>query len=200
MNSNQGDTFHFRGHCYEYFHHSYNTTRSTERAVEIPIVSEVVKTYRGKRVLEVGNVLSHYFEVAHTVLDKYEQAPGVINLDVVEFKPLAPFDLIISISTLEHIGWDEQPRQPDKILLAMNILTGCLAVGGKMIVTLPLGYNTNMDRLLAGNTLRFDECYGMKRISATDWVQVNWAEALGSRYGTPFPYANGIIIGIVCYK
>jgi hypothetical protein len=46
-----------------------------------------VNKYVGRNVLEVGNVLSHYFPVHHDVLDKYEKAKGVINEDVVEFSP-----------------------------------------------------------------------------------------------------------------
>jgi hypothetical protein len=38
------------------------------------------------------------------VLDKYEQAPGVINEDVVSFSPPQKYDLIVSVSTLEHVG------------------------------------------------------------------------------------------------
>ena len=55
---------------------------------------------------------------------------------------------IMSISTIEHVGWDETPRDPKKILLALENLTGCLASGGEIVVTLSIGYNTYLDRLL----------------------------------------------------
>src|SRR5262245_37084813 len=50
----------FQSRRYPYFVHGYNSTWCNERAVEIPIVwAEVCARHPG-RVLEVGNVLSHY--------------------------------------------------------------------------------------------------------------------------------------------
>jgi len=31
------------------------------------------------KMLEIGNVLSHYYDFDHTVVDKYEQSQKVIN-------------------------------------------------------------------------------------------------------------------------
>ena len=115
-------TFQFDGQEYEYLYHPYNRTWKNERGVEIPIFRELLFKHEGKRVLEVGNVLSHYFPIHHEVVDKYEVAPGVINRDIVEFVPQDKFDLIISISTLEHVGWDEQPQKPIKLLQAIDHL------------------------------------------------------------------------------
>ncbi|HAL04611.1 MAG TPA: hypothetical protein DCP58_05820, partial [Verrucomicrobiales bacterium] len=55
------------------FYHGYNMTWANERAVEVPIAREYLGRHTGQRVLEVGNVLSHYGDVDHVVLDKYEQ-------------------------------------------------------------------------------------------------------------------------------
>src|SRR2546422_127317 len=80
-------TFIFNGRSYRYFYHVYNKTWKNERGVEIPIFWEIVQTHQGKRILEVGNVLSHYFHIQHDVVDRYEVAPGVINQDIVVFSP-----------------------------------------------------------------------------------------------------------------
>ncbi|GAH93498.1 unnamed protein product, partial [marine sediment metagenome] len=141
-------TFTFREQIYNYFYHRYNSTWGNERAIEVPVVWDIVKKYKGKHILEVGNVLSHYFPTQHTILDKYEKASGVINLDVVDFQPAEKYDLIVSISTLEHVGWDEKPREPRKILRALENLKRCSALGGQIVVTLPLGYNREIDKLL----------------------------------------------------
>lgn len=97
-------TFVFRVKQYKYFYHKYNTTWKLERTVEVPIIFEVVKKHHDKNILEVGNVLSHYFPVNHDIIDKYEKGKGVINEDVVDFRPPKKYDLIVSISTLEHVG------------------------------------------------------------------------------------------------
>jgi len=55
---------------------------------------------------------------------------------------------IVSISTIEHMGWDETPRDPKKIPLALENLIECLAPGGEVVVTLPMGYNIYLDKLL----------------------------------------------------
>ena len=138
-------TFRFRGRTYSCFFHSYNSTWSNERAVEVPIARALLEEHRGKRVLEVGNVLSHYLPVEHEILDKFEEGPAIRNEDVVAFRSPLPYDLIVSISTLEHVGWDEEPKDPGKILRAVSNLAGQLAPGGRMVVTLPLGYNPDMD-------------------------------------------------------
>ena len=36
----------------------------------------------------------------HTVVDKYETAPGVLNRDILDVEDAAGFDLVVSISTL----------------------------------------------------------------------------------------------------
>lgn len=76
-------TFTLQQKTYKYFYHKYNTTWRNERAVEIPIIWNIVKTCQGN-ILGVGNVLSHYFTVNHDIVDKYEKAEGVITEDVTE--------------------------------------------------------------------------------------------------------------------
>jgi hypothetical protein len=56
--------------------------------------------------------------------------------------------LIVSISTLEHVGWDEEDKNPVKVLQAIEILKSLLAPLGKIVVTLPLGYNPIIDDYL----------------------------------------------------
>ena len=73
---------------------------------------------------EIGNVLAHYVETDHLRVDKYEQAEGVQNLEVLDFDP-GPLDWIIAISTLEHVGWDEEPRDPGKAVRALGASAAC---------------------------------------------------------------------------
>ncbi len=80
-------SFEFNKERLQYFIALHNTTFTNERAVEIPIVLDYMKQYGRGEVLEIGNVLSHYMKVKHDVLDKYEQGKGVINLDIIDFKP-----------------------------------------------------------------------------------------------------------------
>lgn len=200
--------FTFHGEIYNYFYHRYNTTWRNERAIEVPIVWDIVKSAKGKRILEIGNVLSHYFPVQHTILDKYEKAPGVINLDVVDFQPAEKYDLIVSISTLEHVGWDEEHvgwedehQERGKILRALENLTEMLCSEGQIVVTLPIGYNRELDKLLEKRKDIFTEQYCLKRISRDNrWLEVACDKIRHATCNFPFPSANAIIIGIIKKK
>jgi SAM-dependent methyltransferase len=189
-------TFRFRSATYPCFFHGYNLTWSNERAVEVPIVRALLAEHRGRRILEVGNVLSHYLPVDHEVLDKFETGPSVTNEDVVTFRSPVHYDLIVSISTLEHVGWDEEPKDPGKILRAVANLTEQLAPGGRMLVTLPLGYNPDMDALLARDAIPFTQRHCLRRRGWCDWQEVSWEEIAGSRYGEGWPGARGLVIGV----
>jgi hypothetical protein len=190
------ETFTWGGQSYLYFFHMHNTTWRNERSVEVPIVRALVSARPSDRVLEIGNVLRHYLPVRHDVVDKYEKAPGVINQDVVDYRPDKTYDLIVAISTLEHVGWDEEPQDPTKILRAIENLKACLAPGGKIVVTMPIGENPHLDRLLKEGRIAFSEKTCMKRVSRrNEWVEAPWEEVRELRYNSPFPNANGIIVG-----
>jgi len=191
--------FKFRGQTYEYFYHRYNFTFETERIVEVPILMRCIAEARGKRILEVGNVMSHYFDHRHDVIDKYERAPGVINVDVVDFRPKASYDLIVSCSTLEHVGWDEPAeRDPEKIVRALENVTAMLSRGGQLVVTMPIGYNPYLDELLRRGRLRFTETNFLKRVSKDNrWEEVTFGDVKDAKYNEPFPFSNALVVGIV---
>lgn len=198
------NTFTFQRKPYKYFYNKYNTTWRNERAVEIPIICHMIKACGRINILEVGNVLSHYFSVNHDIVDKYEKAEGVITKDVTEVCPSKKYDLIISISTLEHVGWDENPsdhrilHEPEKIIRAIENLKGLLTTNGKIVVSLPLGYNPDLDRLLKNGKILFDRRFCLKRISKDNkWIEASWKDVEDSEYNSPFPAANGLIIGVI---
>lgn len=107
-------TFKYQNKTFNYFSHPHNNTALNERAIEIPIIMGEIRESASKNILEIGNVLSHYFLPEWTILDKYEKAKGVINEDIFEFFPDEKYDLIVSISTFEHIGFDEYGRYGKK--------------------------------------------------------------------------------------
>ena len=190
-------TFVFDGRSYPYLYHFCNKTWKNERGVEIPIFREILLRHQADRILEVGNVLAHYVPINHDVVDKYEVAPGVINQDIVEFAPTERYDLILSISTLEHVGWDEEPREPAKLLHAIEHLRDrCLAPGGQIVVSLPVGYNKFFDGLLRDGKSPFTQQHFLKRISKRNyWVESDWNGCKDATYGRFV--AHAICIGII---
>ena len=189
-------TYHLNGRDFPYFYHTHNVTWSNERCVEISLAADWLCQFQGRSILEVGNVLSRYIPVSHEVLDKYERAAGVTNADIVEFNPDRKFDLILSISTFEHIGFDDDADESsaDKILRAIAACRRLLSPSGRLVLTVPLGYNPELDLLIRSGKLGESRAGFLKRISRRDWREVPRATALEARYGSPFAYGNAIMM------
>ncbi len=137
-----------------YFCHRHNVTWRNERAVELPVAVDFLYRHGDGTGLEFGNVLNHYgLGKPRTVIDRYETAAGVTNIDVLDIDPRLRFDYIVSISTLEHVGWDETPREPGKAELAYQHLRSLLAPGGRMLITIPLGHHEHLDELVAARRI-----------------------------------------------
>jgi len=193
-----GMIFSFRGEKFRYFYSLYNNTWKNERAVEVPIIRRMVEQYEGRKILEIGNVLQHYCTVNHTILDKYETGKGVINEDIISFHPGEKYDLIISISTFEHVGYDEDIKDSSKILHSMDNLRNLLSDKGMAVLTFPLGYNPFLDRFLKQETIKFTRIYCFKKKSRDNrWIEVNFRDIEEAKYGFPFPGANVLIFGII---
>ncbi len=185
--------FIFNGKEYKYFIHLANVTFRCERGIEIPIG---VNTFPlTGDILELGNVLNQYFKFDHDVVDKYEKDSDVINEDIITHAPDKRYDLILSLSTLEHVGWDETPREPGKLHLAFKKLQSLLKPGGKLLVTVPLGYNSFLDEGIKSEMFRSCNVHFMHRVTAlNDWEETSRDEAMRYPYGSKYPCANGIAI------
>lgn len=192
------ETFIFLDRTYRYLTALYNATYTSERSVEVPIAMNLINAYHGKRILEVGNVLSHYLVFPHVIVDKYESGVGVINEDILDYRTDEKYDLIICISTLEHIGWDETPRDDTKIPKALENLKSLVKPGGEIIITVPIGQNPVLDDLVRKRSIEFDRQYYMKRVSRSNlWIETSEEEAYCLKYGSPYQYGNAIMIAFI---
>jgi hypothetical protein len=189
-------TFRYKGAELPYLYHRYNMTWASERCVEVPIGRWWAARFPPAQVLEVGNVLSHYSPVQHDILDKFEKGAGVINEDILAFKPAKKYQLIFSISTFEHIGFDDEAEgsSADKILGAIQACRSLLSPGGQLVITIPINYNPELDDLIAKGQLPSTARAFLARRGYTDWLETDQASALNARYKTPFPYANAIMV------
>lgn len=189
---------------YPYFIHPYNRTWRNERAIEIPVVWEYVCNAKEPHtILEIGNVLSHYFDIRHCVIDKWEKCRyygNVVNHDLLSWEPERlsweperQFQLIISISTIEHVGWDDKPKRPEAVVEAFAKIERLLSFGGTALVTVPIGQNPILDQWLCAGKLPFSEMFFLKRISQlNEWIEIGQETALKCSYGSPFPAANAV--------
>jgi hypothetical protein len=189
-------TFRYDGKDLAYFNRRYNATCINERAVEVPIVLDLMRDFAGLRILEVGCVLPHYFDHTWDVVDRFEVRSRVLSIDIVDFRPAKQYDLIVSISTLKHIGFDDE-YDPSKFHAAVtNIQQNCLKAGGLLVATMPIGYNPNLDQLIFGGRSPFQRHRFLKRTSWIDlWVEVSaTADLANVRCNEPYPCANGLVV------
>jgi hypothetical protein len=202
------------GTTLEPFDHPYNTTALNERAVELAMVHGFVLAREHDlyptpaaeagvlgRCLEVGNVLSHYEDYIvlppRRVVDRFEVAPGVENIDVFDIK--GTYDTIISISTIEHVGVDDGRGYPGAALDAIFHLRSLLAPGGRFFCTFPTGWNSALDHSLNWgeiSRLAVTEVYVAR--NGEDWGEygANGRRGFYPRpYGLTQPWAEAVWIG-----
>lgn len=167
--------FYYNNKKYKTFVHWYNPTWRGEREVEIPIAKDLISNFKGKNILEIGHVLNYYIPFKHEIVDKYEVAPGVINEDVVTFNPGKKYDHIISISTIEHVGWEEKPKKPEKVLAALKNLKKILKKDGTLFFTAPFGYNLYLDKVVIENKIGFSKRSLLVK-EGNNWKQIPFSD------------------------
>ena len=182
-------SFEWWGQRLAYHDHSYNTTRRNERAVELPVAEAWLRPEL--RTLEVGNVLSHYgIGPKRRVVDRYESGEGVENLDI--FSIEGDYEQIVSLSTLEHVRWDEQPRENDGAIRALEHLLTLLDPGGRMLLSVPTGWNDPLDEALTTRDFGCTRACTIVR-DGNGWRQTDEVEI--TPYGFPPGWAGAVWIG-----
>ena len=155
--------FIFNNKKYKYFKHPYNSTYTNERAVEIPIFKDLVDKYKDKRILEVGNVMKNYHSFKHDIVDLYEIDEGVINKDIRDYKTDKKYDLIISVSTIEHVDELVDSTSEQGILDALDSMRNLIAPFGDIYISVPIAPNPSLNNLIINNKLGLKEAYYMKK-------------------------------------
>ncbi len=190
--------FSFQGKKFLYERSWYNMTWRSERTVEIPIFRNLMENYNTDDILEVGNVMRHYNNTRHAVVDKYEVGNEITNEDILDFETDKRYRFVFSISTLEHIGQDEEHGVPEKAIEAIKRIRNLLCQGGEFWFSVPLGHNKTLDSYCYDNLDAFKKVIYMKRIArANRWVEEECLSLENVRYGHPYPFANVIFIGVI---
>ena len=193
-------TFLFDGFSYPYLVHNYNVTWISERAVEIPIFLAQMAKIRseGLAALEIGNVLSHYeadLPAGWTIVDKYERAPGVVNEDISHFIPNKKYKYIVSVSTMEHVGFDEEEKDSEKIIrVVTQVQEKLLDTGGSFIFSVPIGFNAELDKKLFGHIIKYSQIKFLKRTGSMIWEDCGQEDVLGAKYNSPYAGGNALAV------
>lgn len=156
-----------------YFRSSYNTTFISERAVELPFFLKLIKNY-DYNFIEIGNVLSHYKSATWPIIDKYEHGNGVTNCDAEDFNPIEKKSLVISISTFEHIGFDETIKDELKVKrIIKKIIDNWLTNNGSLWFSIPVGWNPIFDRMLYNREIFYTNIFYMQRVNnLNEWEEI----------------------------
>lgn len=193
-----GKRFRFFGEELPFAYHLYSQTWRNERSLEIAVAHHFLRQRPAGRMLELGNVLGHFGYLGHDVIDRYEKVDGIINEDVIGYQADGSYDTVVSISTLEHVRFDEELlKDPHGSSLALESLRAALAPGGRLLVTVPLGYNDGLDDDIRSGRFSFERQACYRRVSTDgDWREVSQEEGLSCRYGSQFDAANAVLVGI----
>lgn len=188
-------SFSWDGRTLPYFVDHYHYTWLNERTVEIALALDLLEHQPEAEVLEIGNVLGHYTDLTHPVVDKYEHAPGVLNADVADLDLGRTFDLVMAVSTLEHVGLDEDTVDPAKAARAVERLHAHLKQGGLLWVTHPVGYNLALDEQIRSGELAFTRLRGLRREDSRNcWREVPVEEVWGTPYDRLLYTAHAIVV------
>jgi len=153
---NLKNTFFFKS---QYFYYNRIPVNNFgERAVEIPLAFNFLAHLdRKSKILEVGNVLglyenslSEYVGIrTRRIVDKFEQDIGIDNVDFMDLPSEEKYDVIVSVSTVEHIGQGIEPsgsygeqieaRDTEVPLKAIAKIYDLLLTHGKALITVPFG-------------------------------------------------------------
>lgn len=183
----------YGGKRIDYVVEPYNLTCANERCVELGIIEGALPD--SGKVLEVGHVWGHYRDHDFHVVDKYEQAAGVDNSDFLDLPEDRKYDFVFSISTFEHIGWDEEPRTPEKVGDALAKVPKLLAPGGTAVITMPVGWNPWLDEQLSSGGITADRIdWYVRNGLFCSWRNASREEGVAQKYGSPHAAANGLIV------
>jgi len=189
------ETFSFERRRYEYLNHDYNHASENMRSVEVPIGLHFMSEYDPEKALEVGNVTAHYGPVGWRSLDMRE---GDIQTDLMTYQPKRKLSAILSISTLEHVGYGRYAgtgnADPQAVV---RHLRSWLARGGAMLATIPIGYNRAWDDAIMRDVMGATQFFMLRLNDENEWKQVSKAQAFDAQ---PSRWRWGSAVAILRWK
>lgn len=193
-------SFYFKWIKMKYFCHLYNTTYRNERAIELPILDYIINDNLNNttKILEIWNVLSHYKNISlldYTIVDKFDNNKSIIKEDAEFFNNNKLYDLIISISTFEHIWFDDDIKDSNKSLRTFNNMKKLLNDWWKMIITIPVWWNKDIDKKIFDWEFDFNENYYYTK-NKWNWIESTKENTINLKYDIKIPSANWIFIWI----
>jgi hypothetical protein len=189
--------FVWNGRSFPYYRQGgHNDPRGNERTVELPLAFDRLASFAGKRILEVGAVTCYYYGSDHRIVDPYDGHPAAEAVDLFDVRGV--YDLVLAISTIEHVGlpeYGETRCDIDLALHAVDHLMGLVAPGGECFYTFPRGHHWVLDLASFDEVLPGQISHLRRANAANDWIEETDREVIGSAaYGRPFPWGNQVTV------
>jgi glycosyltransferase involved in cell wall biosynthesis/SAM-dependent methyltransferase len=199
---------------------------TTERVVEIPWT---LSRYEGEqRVLDLGYAfasgvyLSALLDMGIPALHGLDIAvlsvPGMhrvaADARVLPYRDRS-FDLVLCVSTIEHLGLDNtryglpfEQRDPGAPLRSLKEIARVLAPGGRLVLSIPFGRREERGWMFQHDADSWEELVGGSpltvveqetfRLDAEGWGRVNDLRAMGLlSYGDEAPAAKGVLCAVL---
>ena len=135
------------------------------------------------------------------MVDKYERGAGVLNVDALEYSPPEPCDdLIVSVSTLEHVGWDETERDPPRACAVGRGAGPAISPGGRHAARHPARWATTRCSTrpsAPGGVPSLYTLRALRRTARTAWEEAEPADVWDVRYDQLLCAANAVLVGTV---
>jgi len=149
--------------------------RSSERAIEIPLAIDFLSNYAQQDpITELGCVLPYYIlkRGSHNVYDLTDKHPQCTRCDLRTLNDNDLKGVVVSISTLEHLGLAEYGIEKGSTDEGVALLKRILADARKYFITVPIGYNKTLDDFILGSC-DLGECYVARtRNNPEEWEVV----------------------------
>ncbi len=128
----------------EYHRGDYNSARTNERSIEVPIGQWFIKKMNSgfnHGVVEVGAVLCHYGCNDHPIIDLTEKGDKIINANALDYDYIDKN--VVSLSTIEHMMKREYNNGSDKD--SIDFLNKVIREASNFLISFPVDYNEFLD-------------------------------------------------------
>lgn len=155
---------------------------TSERAIEIPLVIHFLENHiKDEPLVELGCVTPYYLfkRENHTVYDYLDPHPANTPKDLRDLSDDDYKTNILTVSTLEHINLSDYGIEQNAIN-SISVLEKIINNAKKYFISVPLGYNAELDRYLLSHDL--GEIYVTRRAdNPNDWEIIDKAALTDSQ-------------------
>lgn len=164
---------------------SYNQPSNNERKIEMPLAFWFIENHQD--VVEIGEVTPFYREPNHPVYDLSshikERKRDLFKVDLSDKN-------VVSVSTVEHVGFGDYGNSPEPHL-AIEAITYIKRKAKNYLITFPIGYNRELENDLVQSGYHY---FLMERDNQNNWRMCDHKDMNKFEYNNPHRFGNAICV------